>query len=184
MSATQLKEEGNNYVKSKEYGQAIDAYTRAIKLEPYNHVLYSNRSAAYLNKGDAESALADGLKCTQLNKSWPKGYSRHAAALHSLERYDEAITIYNKGLSICPGDAGLKSGLEDVKKAKAGTIPSAHSSGNATPKSSDDGRSASTSTDGGSVGFTAPKWTLGTIQKAGKMAGEVRLFLCLCWWVT
>jgi stress-induced-phosphoprotein 1 len=40
------------------------------------------------------------------------------AALHSLRRYDEAISSYESGLAIAPSDAGLKSGLAEVQKAK------------------------------------------------------------------
>ena len=40
------------------------------------------------------------------------------AALHALRKYDEAIAIYESGLSIAPTDAGLKSGLAEVQKVK------------------------------------------------------------------
>ena len=35
--------------------------------------------------------------------------------------YEEAIAAYNAGLAIAPTDSGLKSGLEEVKRAKAST---------------------------------------------------------------
>jgi hypothetical protein len=48
---------------------AIAAYTEAINLDPKgetSHVFFSNRSAAYLSKGDASSALSDGERCVQV----------------------------------------------------------------------------------------------------------------------
>ena len=63
-------------------------------------MFFSNRSAAYLSKGDATNALSDAQRCIQLSPTWPKGYSRQGAALHSLRRYDEAVEIYNKGTII------------------------------------------------------------------------------------
>jgi len=119
MSAAEFKDIGNKHLQAKEFDQAIEAYTKAIEIDPSNHVFYSNRSAAYLSKGDSTQALADGLKCTEVNPTWPKGYTRHAAALHALRKYDEAQAIYKKGLDIAPTDAGLLSGLEEVKKVQA-----------------------------------------------------------------
>ncbi|CAM9466391.1 unnamed protein product, partial [Discosporangium mesarthrocarpum] len=104
-------------------------WTRAIELDPSNHVFFSNRSAAYLSKGDAEKALQDADKCITLNSTWAKGYVRKGAALHKLRRYTDAVKAYNEGLTTSPGDAGLTRGLEDVSKAQeaaraaAGKLP-------------------------------------------------------------
>ena len=98
--------------------QAIAAYTEAIKLDPSDHVFYSNRSAAYLSKGDADKAFEDGCKCVQINPSWPKGYSRKGAALHELRKYDDAKVVYEEGLQVAPDDKSLKDALASVIKAK------------------------------------------------------------------
>lgn len=117
-SAADFKAKGNKHLQAKEYDEAIAAYTEAINLDPKDHVFFSNRSAAYLSKGDGANALSDGDRCTKLNPSWPKGYTRKGAALHSLKRYDEAIEAYTAGLEVAPDDAGLKSGLAEVQKIK------------------------------------------------------------------
>ena len=66
-------------------------------VDPDNHVLYSNRSAAYL-KGDFKSkALYDGEKCIALAPSWSKGYSRLGAAQQALKRFDAAMDTFKKG---------------------------------------------------------------------------------------
>jgi stress-induced-phosphoprotein 1 len=119
MSAAEFKAKGNQYLQSGDYDQAIEAYTQAIQLDSKDHVFYSNRSAAYLSKGDALSALSDAEKCIEISPQWPKGYSRKGAALHSLKRYDEGLAAYESGLKIAPTDSGLKSGLEELKKAQS-----------------------------------------------------------------
>ena len=81
-----------------------------------NHVFYSNRSAAYLKKGDASNALEDATACIGLNPEFTKGYSRKGAALHALKRYNDSIAAYEEGLAKFPADAALKKGLEDVKR--------------------------------------------------------------------
>lgn len=79
---------------------------------------YSNRSAAYLKKGDANNALADADACIGLKPDFPKGYSRKGAALHALKRFNDSIAAYQEGLTKFPGDAGLKKGLEDVQRER------------------------------------------------------------------
>ncbi len=128
MSAAQFKEQGNKFLQAKQFDEAIKAYTEAINIDPKEHVFFSNRSAAYLSKGDAINALSDGERCVSLNPSWAKGYSRKGAALHALRRYDDAISAYQAGLSVAPNDDGLKSGLADAEKAKVAA--SSASSGN------------------------------------------------------
>jgi tetratricopeptide (TPR) repeat protein len=63
-------------------------------------VFFSNRSAAYLSKGDAASALGDGERCIALNPTWAKGFTRKGAALHALKRYEDAIETYSAGLEV------------------------------------------------------------------------------------
>jgi len=116
MSAASFKEAGNKALQAGNFDEAIEAYTNAISLDATDHVFYSNRSAAYLSKGDAEKALEDGVKCIELNASWPKGYSRKGAALHALKRYEEAQQVYEAGLEFAPNDAGLKSAISEVQK--------------------------------------------------------------------
>jgi stress-induced-phosphoprotein 1 len=126
MSAASFKDAGNKHLQAKNYDEAIAAYTEAINLDPNDHVFFSNRSAAYLSKGEASNALSDAERCVKLNPTWPKGYSRKGAALHSLRKYDDAIAAYNEGLAIAPTDEGLKGGLQEVQKAKdaAASAPS------------------------------------------------------------
>jgi stress-induced-phosphoprotein 1 len=116
MSAASFKEQGNQFLQAKQYDEAIAAYTEAINLDPKDHVFFSNRSAAYLSKGDASSALADGQRCIELKGDWAKGYTRKGAALHALRRYEDAAAAYKAGLAIAPTDAGLQGGLKEVEK--------------------------------------------------------------------
>lgn len=54
-----LKDQGNKAFAAKDWDKAIDLFNQAIQLDPSNHVLWSNRSAAKAGKKDWESALAD-----------------------------------------------------------------------------------------------------------------------------
>lgn len=119
MSAASFKDQGNKFLTAGAFDDAIAAYTKAIELDSSDHVFFSNRSAAFLSKGDAFSALQDGEECIRLNPSFVKGYSRKGAALHALKRYDEALAAYDQGLLSAPTDAGLLNGKSEVQKAQA-----------------------------------------------------------------
>ncbi|CAN0545102.1 unnamed protein product, partial [Ectocarpus sp. 12 AP-2014] len=82
----QWKDKGNAALKAGDFEEAISSYTKAIDLDPSNHVFFSNRSAAHLSNDNAEQALADAESCIKVNGSWAKGFTRKGAALHKLKR--------------------------------------------------------------------------------------------------
>lgn len=55
-----------------EFILAVELYTDAINLDPQNHVLYGNRSAAFIRTRQFERALEDGRYAVQLQPSWSK----------------------------------------------------------------------------------------------------------------
>jgi len=127
-TADEFKAKGNAALQAGNTSEAIEHYSSAIRLDGANHVYFSNRSAAYLKKGDAHNALEDANACIGLNPAFTKGYSRKGAALHTLKRFNDSIAAYQEGLGKFPDDAALKKGLDDVKRDKdapPGGYPSA-----------------------------------------------------------
>lgn len=112
----QLKEKGNAALSSENFEDAIKYYTQAIELDPKNHVLYSNRSAAHAKAGSYAAALEDAEQTVAINPGWSKGYSRKGSALAYLGRYEDAAKAYEEGLSKDPSNAQLVSGLSEVQK--------------------------------------------------------------------
>ena len=80
-TATELKNKGNEALSKGHVSEAINLYSSAIELEPTNHVLFSNRSAAYCKSKDFDKALDDAVVCTKVSPSWGKGWQRKATAL-------------------------------------------------------------------------------------------------------
>ena len=116
---SQCKAAGNAALQAGKVSEAIAHYTKAIHLDgSKNHVYFSNRSAAYLQQGKGNHALADAKTCLHLNPQFAKGYSRKGAALHALQRYNDSIAAYTEGIEKFPSNAGLKKGLEDVTRVK------------------------------------------------------------------
>ena len=118
--AEEFKALGNAALQAGKLTEAIENYTKAIDADGTNHVYYSNRSAAFLKKGDANNALEDANSTIAINPDFSKGYSRKGAALHSLKRYNDAIAAFDDGLAKFPNDDALKNGLESAKRDKDG----------------------------------------------------------------
>ncbi|GAB0134054.1 cochaperone Sti1 homeolog f [Epichloe bromicola] len=116
-SADELKALGNKAIAEKNFDDAIDKFTQAIALQPENHILYSNRSAAYASKKEWDNALQDADKTIQIKPDWAKGWGRKGAALHGKGDLVGANDAYKEGLKHDANNAQLKSGLASVEKA-------------------------------------------------------------------
>jgi tetratricopeptide (TPR) repeat protein len=93
-------------------------YSKAIELDKTNHIYFSNRSAAYLTKGDAAKALDDASTCLELNPDFEKGYSRKGAALQGMKKFDESIAVLEQGVTKFPENSNLQKELATVKLVK------------------------------------------------------------------
>lgn len=89
---------------------------RALKLDSKNHVLFSNRSAAYVGLEQYRKALEDASSCIQISPNFVKGYSRQAYAYLKLNKPGFAEKAYREGLQLDPTYAPLKQGLASLLK--------------------------------------------------------------------
>ena len=101
----------NAACQSGDFEKAIGLYTEAIQLDPNNHILYSNRSAAFIKLGQFSKALKDAVKAKDLNPDWPKAYYRQGVALQCLARHAEALGAFANGLAQDPKSPQLLDGL-------------------------------------------------------------------------
>lgn len=91
-------------------------WSRALKLDSKNHVLFSNRSAAYVGLEQYKKALEDANSCIQIRPNFVKGYSRQAYAYLKLNKPGFAEKAYRQGLQLDPTYAALKQGLTSLLK--------------------------------------------------------------------
>jgi len=68
----ELVRQSNVACQSGDFSSAVTLYSEALKIDPSNHILYSNRSAAFIKMGQFGRALQDALKAKELNPKWPK----------------------------------------------------------------------------------------------------------------
>lgn len=129
------KNEGNKAYQAKNYGKSLLLYTEAIKLQPNNHILYSNRSSCHLLLREPKKALEDAEKCIELNPSFAKGFYRKgtlhipcrksaitfshhiplAQALRQLSRFDEALEAIEAALKLAPNDPTLQAEQRELQ---------------------------------------------------------------------
>ncbi|XP_061817980.1 stress-induced-phosphoprotein 1 [Nerophis lumbriciformis] len=114
-----LKDQGNKALSAGNIDEAVRCYTEALTLDPKNHVLFSNRSAAYAKKGNYEKALEDACETIKIKPDWGKGYSRKAAAQEFLGRLEDAKSTYQEGLRKEPTNQQLKEGLQNIESRLA-----------------------------------------------------------------
>ncbi|KAH9836505.1 TPR-like protein [Rhodofomes roseus] len=114
-NAEKLKAEGNAKMSAKQYSEAIDAYTKAIALDPTNAVYYSNRAAAYSSKEQHSEATLDAQKAIEVDPNFVKAYHRLGHAQYCLGDYNEAAAAFRRGVELDPSNASLKSGLKNAE---------------------------------------------------------------------
>ncbi|CAM0875474.1 unnamed protein product [Alopecurus aequalis] len=113
----ELKLLGAKSVEQKDYASASKLYSEAIKMDPEDATLYSNRSLCHLRSGKTDDALLDANACIDLQPDWPKGYYRKGAALMSLKEYKEACDAFLAGGKLDPASAEIRDAFWEAVEA-------------------------------------------------------------------
>ncbi|XP_017771983.1 PREDICTED: tetratricopeptide repeat protein 28 isoform X2 [Nicrophorus vespilloides] len=106
--------QSNAACQNGDFSTAVALYTDALQLDPTNHILYSNRSAARLKQGLFAQALQDAVTARDLCPTWPKAYYRQGVALQCLDRHGEALAAFSSGLAQDPSSQQLMSSLVEA----------------------------------------------------------------------
>lgn len=111
-----LKDRGNEFFKAGNYLKAAALYTQAIKLDPSNPTLYSNRAAAFLQLVKLNKALADAETTISLKPQWEKGYFRKGCILEAMEQYDDAMAAFQTALQYNPQSSEVSKKIKRISQ--------------------------------------------------------------------
>ncbi|VUZ51208.1 unnamed protein product [Hymenolepis diminuta] len=122
-NAEAYKEEGNYYVKRKEYEKAVLAYSGGINAEPLDKkllaILYTNRGIANGLWKNYGSSVKDCKSAIKINPTHIKAYIQAVKSLLILSKASEALEMCETGLQVDPENATLTELKQKASDLKA-----------------------------------------------------------------
>lgn len=111
VKAEEEKEKGNKYFKKGDFSSAVKHYSEAIRRNPDDPKLYSNRAACYTKLAAFDLGLKDCETCTTLDDKFIKGWVRKGKILQlGMQQQSKAVQAYQKALEIDPTNAEALEG--------------------------------------------------------------------------
>ncbi|PIA50108.1 hypothetical protein AQUCO_01300684v1 [Aquilegia coerulea] len=124
--ADEEREKGNDFFKQQKYPEAVAHYTEALRRNPKDPRVYSNRAACYTKLAAMPEGLKDAEKCLELDPTFTKGYTRKGAIQFFMKEFDKALETYQEGLKHDPNNQELLDGVrrcvEQINRAGRGDI--------------------------------------------------------------
>ena len=108
----ELREKGNACVKEGNHVEAILHYSSAIKADPNNYAIHSNRSLAFLKMQQFYLAYQDAKRTIELKPDWAKGYFRKGEVEYATFHFDKALTSYTKAFCLQKDDRSLMDAMK------------------------------------------------------------------------
>lgn len=110
VKAEEEKEKGNELFKKGDYSTAVKHYSEAIRRNPDDPKLYSNRAACYTKLAAFDLGLKDCEMCIKLDEKFIKGYIRKGKILQGMQKNSKASTAFQKALELDPNNAEALEG--------------------------------------------------------------------------
>lgn len=106
------RKQGNDMFRASDFAQAAMFYTTALELDPSQGAVWANRAQCWLKLGDHEKALADSIKCTEVDPANPKGWFRKGMSLHAMKRFGEAIPALLEAEKLEPSNKQVQEAIK------------------------------------------------------------------------
>lgn len=114
VKAEEEKSLGNDKFKLGDYAGAVKHYTEAIKRNPDDAKIYSNRAACYTKLAAFDLGLKDCETCVELDPKFVKGWIRKGKILQGMKQHRKAAKAYETALSLDPNNAEAAEGYRSA----------------------------------------------------------------------
>ncbi len=95
-------EKGVELVVEGKYNEAIEAFNKAIQINPKDAVAYNNRGAAFGQIGNYKQQIEDCNKALQINPNDAVAYNNRGVAYGELGSYEQEVEDCTKAIELNP----------------------------------------------------------------------------------
>ena len=113
-AARQHNARGLQFSKADQFTQAIQAYARAVQLDPQNAVYHYNLATAHRRDGNLHQALQEALLAESLDATDADFPVLVGRIQYSLKHYKEAATAFERAIHLSPHKASLYGELGEI----------------------------------------------------------------------
>ncbi|XP_047075350.1 U-box domain-containing protein 70-like [Lolium rigidum] len=118
--------EGNELFYKKKHQEAAAHYSEAIKKNPNEPAVLSNRAKCHIFLGALPEGLVDAEKCIELDPTFLIGYVCKAKVQALMHNYECSLATYIEGLKCDPNNLvvtdGLRRCLACIKRSSGGDV--------------------------------------------------------------
>merc|ERR1711884_464587 len=107
------KLKGNERFKNGDWAAAVKHYTEALKRNPKDAKIYSNRAACYTKLNAFDLVIKDCDASIGLDPGFVKAYLRKANVLKAMGQTQKAMDVYSKAMELDPNSDEAKNGYKD-----------------------------------------------------------------------
>ena len=104
-TAVQWFEKGNEFANRRAFDSAIEAYTKAVTLDPRYARAYNNRGTVYADKGQYKTAVTDYDRAIALDANSAFAYNNRGIAYADTGRFEQALGDFDMAVRLDPRDA-------------------------------------------------------------------------------
>jgi len=120
------KQKGNESFKKGDWASAVKFYSEALRRNPKDPKIYSNRAACYTKLTAFDLALKDCDKSIELDPAFVKAHLRKGNVLKGMKRNAKAMEAFEKALELSPDSDEAKQGYRECavrQQSAASTDP-------------------------------------------------------------
>ncbi|KAL4473939.1 hypothetical protein ABPG72_000301 [Tetrahymena utriculariae] len=115
IKAENEKNKGNEALKSKDYKEAIEYYTKSIEYDPKLAASYCNRALVYLKLKEYDKVVKDCNKAIELDPNYLKAYHRRGKARFAQDKVYEAYSDFKLIMEKDPENKEVNGDLKECQ---------------------------------------------------------------------